>query len=404
MSVANDTSAIVYTGNGSATYAIPFPFLDPGHIKATVEPLTLLGYVLHRGELSVAVADLTEYQFGLDLASDVELPAIGSVFRVKKLSGTFTRRYEIVALDVVAGFHIVTANSTDAATFSGGDMAAGDEDQVYLATEPAQLDAEAYTVTRLADGSGGTLTPAASISTDATITIWRDVPFTQPTEFQFAGPFPSRSAETALDRVVMQIQQVNRRLDQHTGENNGILIPPPGSTNTQDVLTWGNTSARAAVTAARAGQLGVQLDSGDVYEARSKGPGDWFRVGGGRWEKEWCVFRSGEEIAPATARFVAALAEETTVGKMFAYTHVPVTGDSVDLTLRVGTREIGAISLGIGEQFASIDSEVPDLVFPAGTVLLLDLTTSTYPGGNNKGLTIGLLADHRGTVPYSEAP
>lgn len=407
MSVANDTSAIVYTGNGSATYTIPFPFLDPSHIKATIEPLTLLGTVAHRGMLLEDVPDLTDYQFGMNPEVGAETLTVGTVFRVKRLDGLFSRTYEVVSVAAgpASADLIVTTNSVDALHFSGGDMAAGDEDQIFLAAVPTQLDPDAYTVTRLADGSGGTLTPMADVNTDATITIWRDVPFTQPTEFQFAGPFPSRSAETALDRVVMQIQQINRRLEQHTGENaNGILIPPPGSTNTQDVPTWGNTAARAAVTAARAGQLGVQLDTGDVYEARSKSPGDWFRVGGGRWEKEWCLFRKTEEIVSGSGIFTAVLPEETTVGKMFAYTHAPVTEDSVDLTLRVGTLEIGTVSIDVGQQFVIIDSEIPDIIFPAGAVVLLELVNNTYPGGNNKGLTVGLLADHRGTVLYSDIP
>lgn len=69
-----------------------------------------------------------------------------------------------------------------------------------------------YTVTRLADGSGGTLRTSVAVPAIGTITIFRATALTQPTTFQLAGPFPSKTAETALDRLAMQVQELSRQV------------------------------------------------------------------------------------------------------------------------------------------------------------------------------------------------
>jgi hypothetical protein len=69
-----------------------------------------------------------------------------------------------------------------------------------------------YTVTGAGAGSGA-VTLAASLPTGQTLTITRDVPFTQEADYVPNDSFPAESHERALDLLTMQTQQLNERVD-----------------------------------------------------------------------------------------------------------------------------------------------------------------------------------------------
>jgi len=144
-----------------------------------------------------------------------------------------------------------------------------------------ELDRGLFTVSRLEDGSGGHITTDPAVPSGAKLTIFRNVPLVQPTSFQPQGPFPSKSSETALDRLVMQIQQINRIVREHHDENYAdddvdfIAIPGNSSNIAPGVLTWDTPEDQPGVEPNRKGQLGVEISSQSVWIAQSTATGDW---------------------------------------------------------------------------------------------------------------------------------
>ena len=76
--------------------------------------------------------------------------------------------------------------------------------------------------------SGGTVTVVDSQSSDYTLTIKREVPYTQDTDYVEGGPFPVESIENSLDRAVMLAQQ-NQEADSRA------LTIPEGETNDTEI-------------------------------------------------------------------------------------------------------------------------------------------------------------------------
>lgn len=69
-----------------------------------------------------------------------------------------------------------------------------------------------YTVTGAGAGSGA-VTLAASLPVGQSLTITRDVPFTQEADYVNNDSFPAESHEQALDLLTMQTQQLSERVD-----------------------------------------------------------------------------------------------------------------------------------------------------------------------------------------------
>lgn len=140
-------------------------------------------------------------------------------------------------------------------------MADADSDEVALSE---------FSVSRLADGSGGSVTLAVAISDPQILVIKRRVPLTQPSIFPTSGPFPAKAVETALDRLEMQVQQLNKALLDLGGEA-GTPTAESGGGN----KAWANVAARATEKPDFAGQLGVQRSNQTVWVAQSTAAGDW---------------------------------------------------------------------------------------------------------------------------------
>lgn len=257
--------------------------------------------------------------------------------------------------------HVLAAVSSD-----------GEEDAV-------PLDPGDYTVTRLADGSGGSLVTTAAVTSPATITIWRLTPLTQPTEFQTAGPFPSKSAETMGDRLLMQIQEAAQRIDALEGVDSAVIVPEGGS-GIEDTQTWANAAARAAALPARAGQVGVQLDNTSVWRALSTDVGDWGETG--RWQKEYFPFGiEGDAVPAVEGKTLTYLSEDTAIKSIFWM----IGGSDPDsYTISVHAGDVLLLTFNpIGGNLQGTDAtEIPNTMIPAGTIISLTVENpSTSPGG-----------------------
>ena len=69
-----------------------------------------------------------------------------------------------------------------------------------------------YTVSGAGNLAGGTVTMNVAPATGTTLVIVRNVPFTQETDYQANDPFPAESHERALDKLTMEMQQLNEEM------------------------------------------------------------------------------------------------------------------------------------------------------------------------------------------------
>ncbi len=157
-----------------------------------------------------------------------------------------------------------------------------DTDHIWLAkqatgeTDPTTIAQASYTVTRLPDGSGGSLVSSVSYPSSTTVTIFRVTPRTQPTVYPDSGDFPAASHELALDRLTLITQEIANNVAQALGSPEAITVPDPGDEqNFIDTTTFADDTARNAATPTRIGQLGVQLDTNILYYGASVAAGDW---------------------------------------------------------------------------------------------------------------------------------
>lgn len=74
------------------------------------------------------------------------------------------------------------------------------------------IDPADYTIAGVDDPDGGTVTYSPAISSTYALRIDRALEYTQPDEYVNQGFYPA-SVETDLDKLVMQIQQLNMRLN-----------------------------------------------------------------------------------------------------------------------------------------------------------------------------------------------
>lgn len=100
-----------------------------------------------------------------------------------------------------------------------------------------------YTV---AGGDGSTGSATASFNAGATVTIYRDVPATQETEFEDGDPLPAPNLNDALDKLTMLAQQNREALDR------AIVIDPTSTETPADLLAELLGSADTATAAATA--------------------------------------------------------------------------------------------------------------------------------------------------------
>jgi hypothetical protein len=91
-----------------------------------------------------------------------------------------------------------------------------------LSTETLQVETTDYTLTGAGAAGGGTLVMIIAPPTGTTLTIQRDVPATQETDYVENDEFPAESHEDALDKLTMLVQQQVEDSSRHMGFSDTI--------------------------------------------------------------------------------------------------------------------------------------------------------------------------------------
>ncbi len=166
-----------------------------------------------------------------------------------------------------------------------------------------------YTLTGAGEDSGGELLTVTGYDSSYSLTIYRDLPFTQPSDYESQGAFPAESHETALDRVTMLCQQLKLLTDQSfkvspasgfpdeinlsasgntlMGFDSGAdfilwtasalreLLSLEGTIESQVMATWADDAGRAAKVPDYTSQVGVQTDDKSLWISTGTSAGNW---------------------------------------------------------------------------------------------------------------------------------
>jgi hypothetical protein len=262
MAVSNTLLAVRFVGNNATNIAYPitFPFLDESHIYAARVERAGMGTLSGSGAPDDGFTD-----WQIDLTFGQPIPQLGEIVEDAR------RERARISNVVYLGSGIYQVRTSNAEAF------APLESETIFRPTNTLLSAADYTVVRNADGTGGELFTKAPIPATSQVIVFRSIPLTQPTVFQPAGPFPAKSNETALDRLLMQVQQLNRRINDLAGINELDYVEAPSNdpNAAHDVATWATPAARGGVKPSWAGQLGVERSTGTVWIAHSTNTGDW---------------------------------------------------------------------------------------------------------------------------------
>jgi hypothetical protein len=165
-----------------------------------------------------------------------------------------------------------------------------------------------YTVTGAGNDGGGNIFTASPVVATTVLTIARDLPATQLFQFEEADRFPARSFEDALDKVTMLAQQQRRdvtdsfraipvqgpiapvqlqpnaligtqptsnQLRTFTGAQLQTLLNLPQTVVDQPTKTFTDATERGLAVPDFLGQVGVQLDTNNVYVGQTLVAGGW---------------------------------------------------------------------------------------------------------------------------------
>jgi len=100
------------------------------------------------------------------------------------------------------------------------------------AVETTQVLNTDYTLTGAGLDAGGTVVMTVAPPTGTTLTVKRDVPLTQGTDYIENDDFPAESHEDALDKLTMITQQIQEELDRslklsESQQSSGLTLPVP---------------------------------------------------------------------------------------------------------------------------------------------------------------------------------
>jgi hypothetical protein len=264
-------------------------------------------------------------------------------------------------------------------------LAAVSEDGI---APPVSLNSADFSVTRNEDGQGGELVTVVAVDAPARLVIWRLVPIIQPTEFQLAGPFPSTSVETALDRLTMQCQQIYRQLLELAGEGDGFYVKAPTGSpeEIRDVKIWPNAVTGGAIVPNYTGQLGVRFDTQSIYISQSTDAGDWQEYRS-RWQKEYKPVAEGVEVPANETVTLGFLFEDSAVKTIFI-SSAGGTDSEVQVSVFAGATLLGVLTIPDGSDWATMICIVPDTVFDQGTRLTAEIINASFGSGDREGLDV----------------
>jgi hypothetical protein len=139
-------------------------------------------------------------------------------------------------------------------------------------TEVVKTLATDYTVTGAGVTSGGTVTMGTAPASGETLVIQRNVPFTQLVDYQPNDPFPANTHEQALDKLTMEVQQLNEAVSRSIKVSTTNTITSPeftvdAATRANKVLSF-DGSGELAVTQ-ELGTYKGNWATGTTYAVRS---------------------------------------------------------------------------------------------------------------------------------------
>jgi hypothetical protein len=139
-------------------------------------------------------------------------------------------------------------------------------------TEVVKTLATDYTVTGAGVTSGGTVTMGTAPASGETLVIQRNVPFTQLVDYQPNDPFPANTHEQALDKLTMEVQQLNEAVSR------SIKVSTTNTITSPEFTVDATTRANKVLAFDAAGELAVTQElgtykgnwaTGTTYAARS---------------------------------------------------------------------------------------------------------------------------------------
>jgi hypothetical protein len=166
-----------------------------------------------------------------------------------------------------------------------------------------------YTLTGAANPAGGSLTTVSAYDNTHTLTIYREPQQTQTAEFQSTGALPADTLTRGLDKLTMLVQSLSRKVARafrfndkasdvdalsESGRESTVfgfdssgnpvlrdseallsLLSLGGSITGASTAFWADAGERAAKVPDFTGQLGLQLDTKDLYYSTGTSAGNW---------------------------------------------------------------------------------------------------------------------------------
>lgn len=127
-----------------------------------------------------------------------------------------------------------------------------------------------YGVSGVEADAGGNVTMVTAPATGETLTILRNMPLKQLTDYTAGGRFPAESHEEALDKIVMRLQQLEERLDRspHTKKTSTLTNIEIDNVTAGEYWRW-NLAGTGIDTVAAVQDLGNFTQSGTGAVART---------------------------------------------------------------------------------------------------------------------------------------
>jgi hypothetical protein len=377
MAISTVTSSIELVGNNSTStpYTIPFPFLASSHIHVAVTETVALGIT---DSIVPAGTGYTNYHVTLNEGMEPpdDVPSVDDVLIDENDNeGTIA--------------HVIdNGNGTCVLRVANADPFAPGIGSFLAVRRVKTLEGSEYNVTRLEDGSGGSLVTTAVVSPSQKITILRDVPLTQPTEFQPAGPFPAESTETALDRLTMQIQQLHRRMQLLEKATDGSHVEiPVGGLAIYGTQSWTNSVARATVAPDFVGQLGLQTGDGMVFRGFGTSAGAWADIRYRAWDR-YVAVPPTSLVGTINSAFFGTVPESSTLREVVLCVNLP---GSIEMDVTITS--MGGATINATLPVGAFSVSIPSTVFLTAGDRLFVTTSGDYGSPNSTGLEIYLVSD-----------
>lgn len=261
-----------------------------------------------------------------------------------------------------------------------------------------------YSVSGVEADAGGNVTMVTPPATGETLTILRDMPLKQLTDYTPGGRFPAKSHENALDKIVMRLQQLEERLDRspHIKKSATLTDIEISDVTAGEYLRW-NLAGDGIDSIAQVDDLGTFLQSGTGAVSRTAASkmGEIFSV------KDFGAVGDGivDDTTALTNAFAAGIGKDIFMppGTYLCSTALTFPGSETKL---IGIR---------GKSILLFTGATDGLVFPDSSPQLRDFTvegleiqTSNASGDkaikadfSTNGCVLGILKDIRVTVSGS---